>query len=30
MKDGNGDLLADSDDILSRWKNYFFSVIEFA
>jgi hypothetical protein len=23
MKDENGDLLADSRDILNRWKNYF-------
>jgi hypothetical protein len=23
MKDGNGDLLADSHNILNRWKNYF-------
>jgi hypothetical protein len=29
MKDENGDLLADSHNILNRWKNYF-SVIEHA
>jgi hypothetical protein len=23
VKDENGDLLADSDNILNRWKNYF-------
>jgi hypothetical protein len=23
VKDGNGDLLADSHNILNRWKNYF-------
>jgi hypothetical protein len=25
VKDENGDLLADSHNILNRWKNYFFS-----
>jgi hypothetical protein len=28
VKDENGDLLANSHNILNRWKNYFFSVIE--
>jgi hypothetical protein len=27
VKDENGDLLADSDSILNRWKNYFFQLL---
>jgi hypothetical protein len=27
VKDENGDLLADSHNILSRWKNYFFQLL---
>jgi hypothetical protein len=30
VKDENGDFLADFNNILNRWKNYFFSVIECA
>jgi hypothetical protein len=27
VKDENGDLLADSNNILSKWKNYFFQLL---
>jgi hypothetical protein len=27
VKDENGDLLADSHNILNRWKNYFFQLL---
>jgi hypothetical protein len=27
VKDANGDLLADSHNILNRWKNYFFELL---
>jgi hypothetical protein len=27
VKGGNGDLLADSHNILNRWKNYFFQLL---
>jgi hypothetical protein len=28
MRDDNGDLLADSDSILNRWKNYFSQLLK--
>jgi hypothetical protein len=28
VKDGNGNLLADSHNILNRWKNYFSQVLK--
>jgi hypothetical protein len=28
VKDENGDLLADSHNILNRWKNYFFQLLK--
>jgi hypothetical protein len=27
VKEGNGDLLADSHNILNRWKNYYFQLL---